>query len=50
MACELPRVLFCNTAWMNAYQGRTDIDPPYNGGSWVRRSGTGSEIYNFYTY
>lgn len=42
------RILFCNIAWMDYYKGNTDgKDNPYNGGSYVHRTGDAHEKYNF---
>lgn len=41
------KILFCNIAWMKHYQGVTDEDQPFNGGSYVNRNNDGGEIYNF---
>ena len=44
------RVLFCNIAWMEYYQGNTDDDQPVNGGSWVEENKDAGECENFVLY
>lgn len=41
------RFLFCNIAWMNYYKGKPEIDRPVGGGSFVKETGYGHEMYNF---
>ena len=43
-------ILFCNIAWMKYYQGITDEDKPYNGGSWVTANRLAEESNNFKNY
>lgn len=40
-------LLFCNTAWMNKYGGRSAEDPPKGGGGYVVEHGRGGEECNF---
>ena len=39
-------VVFCNIAWMKNYQGITDEDQPYNGGSFVKENNDAMEQTN----
>lgn len=41
------RILFCNIAWMDKYQGINDDDQPINGGSYVEDTNDAHEAYNF---
>ena len=42
------RILFCNIAWMERYDGNEDgTDPPHGGGEYVERTGDAHEKYNF---
>lgn len=41
------RILFCNIAWMKFYKGANDDDKPVNGGSYIKKHGTGGEENNF---
>lgn len=41
------RILFCKVAYMKRYQGVSDDDKPYNGGSWVTENEQAYEEYNF---
>lgn len=41
------RILFCNIAWMEYYQGITDNDKPKGGGSFVQETEDAYEKYNF---
>ncbi len=42
------RILFCNIAWMKYYCGATEDDIPKGNLGYIRKYGTGEEIYNFY--
>lgn len=44
------RVLFCNIAWMESYNGVTNEDIPVNGGSWVNENKSATECHNFTLY
>lgn len=39
-------MLFCNIGWMKKYRG-TSRDSISGGGSWIKESGLGTEVYNF---
>lgn len=41
------RVLLCNIAYMNYYQGITDYDKPFNGGNYVKKYKDAYEKHNF---
>ena len=41
------RILFCNIAWMDKYQGINDNDKPINGGSYINDTNDAHESYNF---
>ncbi|MDU4787612.1 MAG: hypothetical protein E6X82_03830 [Clostridium sp.] len=41
------RILFCNIAWMDKYQGINDDDKPVNGGSYVADTKDAHEACNF---
>lgn len=41
------RILFCNIGWLKYYEGLEE-QRMQGGGSWVEKSGSGGEIYNFY--
>ncbi|MPQ44528.1 hypothetical protein [Clostridium tarantellae] len=41
------RILFCNIAWMDKYQGITPNDKPVNGGSYVEHTKNAHEASNF---
>lgn len=42
------KVLFCKISAMKYYKGVSDKDKAYNGGSFVRETGSGLEEFNFY--
>jgi len=44
---SIVKVLFCKISCMKYYDGATDDDIPYNGGSYVKENGYGHEQYNF---
>lgn len=41
------KVLFCNIAWMEYYNGVNSCDEPQNGGSWVSENKEAYEEFNF---
>ena len=42
------RILFCNIAWMERYDGNEDgTDKPHGGGAYVELTGDAHEKYNF---
>lgn len=41
------KVLFCNIAWMNRYQGISKDDKPQNGGKWINENNEAYEEFNF---
>ncbi len=41
------RMIFFNIAWMDYYKGRSEIDRPIGGGSYVQETGFANEMYNF---
>jgi hypothetical protein len=44
------KYLFCNTGWMESYQGNSKADQISGGGSYVTEEGMGHEVCNFYSY
>lgn len=42
------KILFCNIAWMDHYEGISDDDKPQFGGSYVVETGRANEEYNFW--
>ena len=44
------KYLFCNTGWMEAYEGNRKSDQISGGGSFVAEEGTGHEVCNFHSY
>lgn len=44
------KYLFCNTGWMESYQGNSTADQISGGGSYVTEEGTGHEVCNFHSY
>lgn len=42
------KMVYCRTGFMKEYNGITSSDKLINGGSYVIKNGTGSEIYNFH--
>lgn len=44
------KYLFCNTGWMESYQGNRKSDQISGGGSFVDEEGMGHEVCNFYSH
>lgn len=44
------KYLFCNTGWMEFYQGISKSDQITGGGSFVNEEGMGHEVCNFYSH
>lgn len=44
------KYLFCNIGWMKHYQGNTDVDQIFGGGSYVDKNEIGFEVCNFAPY
>ncbi|MDV2081237.1 protein NO VEIN domain-containing protein [Marinobacter xestospongiae] len=44
------KYLFCNTGWMESYQGNGKLDKILGGGSYVIEEGMGHEVCNFHGY
>ncbi len=46
----MPKVVFCNIAWMKFYRGIGTDDQPKNGGAYVKENNDAWECFNFYPY
>ena len=46
----MPKVVFCNIAWMKYYRGIGADDQPKNGGAYVKENNDACECFNFYPY
>lgn len=46
----MPKVVFCNIAWMKDYSGIYEYDQPKNGGAYVKENNDACECFNFYPY
>lgn len=44
------KYLFCNTGWMESYQGNSKADQIRGGGSFVTEEGMGHEVCNFHNH
>jgi len=44
------KYLFCNTGWMESYQGNSTADQIRGGGSYVTEEGMGHEVCNFHCH
>lgn len=42
------QILFCNTGWMEEYEGITETDKIIGGGKYVEANNDGGEVYNFH--
>lgn len=46
----MKRVVMCEVAWMKYYAGINEDDKPMGGGAYIKKNGTGGEIWNFSPY